>query len=155
MNNENTAQLSLALVENKQNLCYCFLKINKTCIIVCLHLLYIPTPPSKLFLVAHKLPVIRSEQAKTFCQIYLRRFVHLGARSHPDNPGHPALRPTELLLREEAGLAGGGGHGRVLGVVADVAVVLLPVGQEGEDGVDQEEEDHGENNDLLHTDAQL
>ena len=81
--------------------------------------------------------------------------MHLGARSHPDNPGHPALRPTELLLREEAVLAGGGGHGRVLGVVADVAVVLLPVGQEGEDGVDQEEEDHGENNDLLHTDAQL
>ena len=37
MNNENAAQLSLALVENKQNLCYCFLKINKTCIIVCLH----------------------------------------------------------------------------------------------------------------------
>ena len=80
----------------------------------------------------------------------------MGLRSYPDNPGHPALRPTELLLGEEAGLAGGVGQGgAVLGVVADVAVVLLPVGQEGEDGVDQEEEDHGENNDLLHTDAQL
>ena len=40
-------------------------------------------------------------------------------------------------------------------MVADVAVVLLPVGQEGQDGVDQEEEDHGEDHDLLHTDAQL
>ena len=81
--------------------------------------------------------------------------VRVVLNSHPDYPGHPALRPTELLLREEAGLAGRGGHGRVLGVVADVAVVLLPVGQEGEDGVDEEEEDHGEDHDLLHTDAQL
>ena len=77
-------------------------------------------------------------------------------RSHPDNPGHPALGPAELVLLQEAGLAGGVVQGRaVLGVVADVAVVLLPVGQEGQDRVHQEEEDHGEDHDLLHTDAQL
>ena len=76
--------------------------------------------------------------------------------SHPDNPGHSALCPTELILREETGLAGGGDQGgAVLGVVADVSVVLLPVAQEGEDGVDEEEEDHGEDDDLLQTDAQL
>ena len=80
----------------------------------------------------------------------------MGLRSYPDNPGHPALRPAELLLGEEAGLAGGVGQGcAVLGVVADVTVVLLPVGQEGEDGVDEEGEYHGEDDDLLHTDAEL
>ena len=47
------------------------------------------------------------------------------------------------------------GEVRVLDAGADVAVVLLPVGQEGEDGVDEEEEDHGEDHDLLDTDAQL
>ena len=31
----------------------------------------------------------------------------------------------------------------------DVPVVLLPVVEEGEDGVDEEEEDHAEDGDLL------
>ena len=59
------------------------------------------------------------------------------------------------IVRLLTGPAGVGGHLCVLGGVADVSVVLLPVLQEGEDGVDEEEEDHAEDDDLLDTDAQL
>ena len=59
--------------------------------------------------------------------------------TNPDNPGHSALSPAEQSLRHEAVLAGAGA-GRVLRLVTDVSVVLLPVPQEGEDGVDEKEE---------------
>ena len=58
----------------------------------------------------------------------------------------------------EDGLTGPARAGRqlrVLGEVADISVVLLPVPQEGEHRVDQKEEDHGEDDDLLGTDAEL
>ena len=37
----------------------------------------------------------------------------------------------------------------------DVSVVLLPVIEKSQDGVDEEEEDHTENNKFLHTDTKL
>ena len=58
----------------------------------------------------------------------------------------------------EDGLTGPARAGRqlrVLGEVADISVVLLPVLQEGEDGVDGEEEYHAEDDNLLETHAQL
>ena len=39
--------------------------------------------------------------------------------------------------------------------MADVSVVLLPVLEKGEDGVDEEEEDHTEDDNLLETHAEL
>ena len=43
----------------------------------------------------------------------------------------------------------------ILTTTGDVSVVLLPVVEEREDGVDEQEEDHAEDDDLLETDAEL
>ena len=43
----------------------------------------------------------------------------------------------------------------VLATAGDVTVILLPVVEEGEDGVDEEEEDHAEDGQLLRTNIKL
>ena len=43
----------------------------------------------------------------------------------------------------------------VLTTAGDVSVVLLPVVEEREDGVDEQEEDQTEDDDLFETDAEL
>ena len=43
----------------------------------------------------------------------------------------------------------------ILATTGDVSVVLLPVVEEREDGVDEQEEDHAEDDDLFEADAEL